>query len=86
MDVITGTEHGDQALRVLCTLNVLPLSVRRRAKKAEMGRRILDLGMMECKKDTAEIMDHIKSQVNEGIKKTKASELVGIRDLDGNVR
>lgn len=66
LDLVAGADHGDKAVRIVAKINLKSPQERRERAKAEYGCRLLSLGNIDCKKDTAEIMSLVKDDINAG--------------------
>ena len=79
-DVSVGSDHGQGACRCCAKLNLLSPQVCRSNNSVSYGSRQFLFAHIECKKDTAEILNKIADRTNSSLQRLNFGKLIGIRD------
>ena len=86
VDVICGSDHGAGASRFVSKINLSSPDYRKVHNNPSLNCRQVSFGLIECKKDAAEILDLVSEDVNKGMKELAGGKLVGFKDQYNNVR
>ena len=81
IDILTGGDHRAGAFRLFLKLKInSPQFKRENKNQSELGDIILNLAHIDCKKDTADILECLNNTVNQCHETLIKSKLIAIRD------
>ena len=86
VDIVSGSDHGAGASRFVSKLNLSSPEDRKLNSNPSLNCRQVSFGLIDCKKDAAEILDIVSDDVNKGMKELVDGKLVGFKDMFNNTR
>ena len=86
VDIVSGSDHGAGASRFVSKLNLSSPEDRKLNSNPSLNCRQVSFGLIDCKKDAAEILDLVSDDVNKGMKELVDGKLVGFKDMIKNTR